>query len=90
MKKNHAVIAIAALTFSTVSFAATTETCAKYFKSLDAHIESVGNKAQADALKQQYEQSKKQLSALPEDVQNQTCQQAQTALEASMKAAKAK
>lgn len=55
--------------------AALSQSCEKYFAEIDTFVKAVPADQQA-MLKQQYDASKQQLSALPEAAQEQACTQA--------------
>ncbi|EEU2031423.1 DUF5339 domain-containing protein [Escherichia coli] len=78
----------------TTASAAMTETCQKYFDETDKFLSQMKTTGVADEqinlMKQQYEQSKKQFSSLPEASQDAACKQASDALKQSMNAAKIK
>jgi len=90
MKKITLTLGTLVLFLSASAFAASTESCEKYFKTIDTYLENISKdetmKSQLDMVKQQYSQSKEQMSALPEATQDQACQQGQAALESAMKA----
>lgn len=72
------VLAVALLSATSTAFAADlTESCENYFKAVDGYLEQVASvdamKGQLDLIKSQYDDSKKQISALPADQQDATC-----------------
>lgn len=87
MKKAILTLFLFSLAFS--SFAAEMNpSCQKYFKAIDDYLEMAGKnvamKAQLDAMKGQYEQSKQQISSLPAESQEQACKPALASIEQAM------
>ncbi|MDP9499825.1 DUF5339 domain-containing protein [Bisgaard Taxon 45] len=74
MKKLFAIMTFSAFSM-TVSAADLVPACEKYFADYDTFLKNVPAE-QATMIKQQYEATKQQLSALPKDMQEQTCNQA--------------
>ncbi|MBE8614525.1 hypothetical protein CYG68_19400 [Morganella morganii] len=73
------------MSVSSLSFSADlSKTCSDYYTEIDKYIDSLSSndamKAQAEAIKAQYEESKKQIAAMPSDVQEQACKAALNAL----------
>lgn len=87
------IIALAALPMfvSVSASAALTDSCKEYFTSIDSYLEKVQSepsmKEQFDMIKQQYDQSRDQISKMPETTQDQTCKQGQDLLAQVLKAA---
>ncbi|MGE2231201.1 DUF5339 domain-containing protein [Escherichia coli] len=77
--------------FSMSASAALTPACEEYYKEIDnfvAKMKEMGTpEAQVNTLKQQYEQSRKQIAALPDASQDMACKQGLDALRQSMSAA---
>ena len=88
MKKIIALLFVA--TFATSASAAMTQTCQDYYKEIDNFMDKMKEMgtpdAQINVIKQQYEQSKQQISALPESSQDMACKQGLEALKQSMSA----
>ena len=71
------ILALGLLSISSIAVSADlSKACEDYFKETDS-----STKAQAEAMKAQYDQAKEQFAALPKDVQESTCKQALDSLE---------
>ncbi|HFG5847100.1 TPA: DUF5339 family protein [Salmonella enterica] len=84
-------VLLTATLFSVSASAALTPACEEYYKEIDnfvAKMKETGTpEAQLNTLKQQYEQSRQQIAALPDASQDMACKQGLDALRQSMSAA---
>ncbi|HCM63904.1 MAG TPA: hypothetical protein DIT05_15380 [Morganella sp. (in: Bacteria)] len=79
------VLAAGLLSISSVAFSASlSSTCENYFKQVDEYVELLSKndamKGQMEAMKQQYDDSKKQFMELPTEAQDSACKQGIDAL----------
>lgn len=84
-------VLLTAALFSVSASAALTPVCEEYYKEIDNFVSKMKEtgtpEAQVNTLKNQYEQSRQQIAALPEASQDMACKQGRDALRQSMSAA---
>lgn len=85
------MIIVLGMVFLNTGMAATTATCEAYYKEIDIYLsklkETGVQQAQIDIVRQQYEQSRKQIARLPADNQEMACKQGLDVLEQAVDAA---
>ncbi|EAO5494073.1 DUF5339 domain-containing protein [Salmonella enterica subsp. enterica] len=85
------MIIVLGMVFLNTGMAGTPATCEAYYKEIDIYLSKLKGigvqQAQIDIVRQQYEQSRKQIARLPADNQAMACQQELDVLEQAVDAA---